>query len=590
MSEKRKCRQYSTEYLKYGFISASHNEQLPLCLLCEKTFSNEAMKPSRMLEHLKRIHPDKVEKNLDYFRQIKNNFNNRPSLKGLINKNTNTLEKGLVTSYKLSKLIAKCGKPHNIGETLLLPAFNILLDDMIGQGKSAITASIPLSNSTVASRIDEMANDVEIKLCDALKNAEFALQLDESTLRDNESLLMGYVRYVSSKREIIEEFLFAEKLVSDTKGSSIFKVVKYFFNAKNIPLANIIACATDGAPAMIGRHRGFIAHLKEAVPHVFTIHCVIHREHLAAKHLSGRLHNTLNDVIKAVNKIKAHSLNDRIFRQLCHENDEKFERLLLHTEVRWLSKGNCLKRFNDLYETILEFLNSCDENMCKKLRNERVDIAYLSNIFEKLNEVNIKLQGSNMNLIKAKGIINAFISKLSIFKERLSRKDFTQFTSLKLIEDLILDTDIDCYCSHLQKLKEDFEVRFQDFNDLKIPDWVINPFLSDVSSAQTSLREEIIDLQNDVEAQVHFQQLGYEVFWPKMQTKYFQLWKEIKLLFIAFPSSYLVEKGFSQVSELLTKQRNKLNISKRGDLRLRMTSIEPDIENLSKSHQAQGSH
>ena len=85
---------------------------------------------------------------------------------------------------------------------------------------------------------------------------------------------------------------------------------------------------------MIGRHHGFIAHLKREVSDLFTIHCVIHRQLQVAKHFSDRLHSTLQAVIRAVNKIKAHSLNDRIFRQLCHENEEEFERLLLRTEIR----------------------------------------------------------------------------------------------------------------------------------------------------------------------------------------------------------------------------------------------------------------
>ena len=509
-------------------------------------------------------------------------------------KKTTDLEKGLVLSYKISKMIAKCCKPHNIGETLLLPVINEVLDTMICPGKSVITTSITLSNNTVSSRIDEMARDVENKLCDTLKKEEFSLQLDESSLRDNESLLMAYVRYVSSTKEIVDEFLFAEKLVLDTKGSTVFKIVKNFFNTKNIPMTNIIACATDGAPAMIGRYRGFIAHLKEAVPQIFTIHCIIHREHLAAKHLSGRLHDTLNIVIKSVNKIKSHSLNDRIFRQLCHENEENFERLLLHTDVRWLSNGNCLNRFNALYDTVLEFLNSCDKKLHDNLRNNRVDVAYLADIFTKLNEINIKLQGNNINLIKSKGIINSFIGKLPFYKDSLARKDFRQFPSLQVIQNndkiLILETDIECYCSHLETLKEDFIKRFKDLCELEIPDWVVSPFLYDASSIHQNLREEIIDLQNDVEAQIHFNQLGYAAFWPKMQNNFPKLWQELKLLLLAFPSSYLVEKGFSAVLQILTKQRNKLNISERGDLRLRLTNIEPNIEDLARSHQAQGSH
>ena len=65
----------------------------------------------------------------------------------------------------------------------------------------------------------------------------------------------------------------------------------------------------------------------------------------------------MTTVIELINKIKAHSLNDRIFCEICHNNDEDYERLLLHTEVRWLSKGYCLKRFFHLFDTIIQFLN-----------------------------------------------------------------------------------------------------------------------------------------------------------------------------------------------------------------------------------------
>jgi len=97
-------------------------------------------------------------------------------------------------------------------------------------------------------------------------------------------------------------------------------------------------------------------------------------------------------------------------------------------------------------------------------------------------------------------------------------------------------------------------------------------------------------LQNDFEGEVLFQQIGYEAFWPKEQAKYPHLWEKIKLLLLAFPSSYLVEKGFSSVLQLLTKQRNRLQIYKRGDLRLFLSNIEPDIIKMANSHQAQGSY
>ena len=57
MSEaKKKRRQYSAEYIKYGFIENPTNPFSPMCLVCQRTFSNEAMKPSRLQDHLNKMH------------------------------------------------------------------------------------------------------------------------------------------------------------------------------------------------------------------------------------------------------------------------------------------------------------------------------------------------------------------------------------------------------------------------------------------------------------------------------------------------------------------------------------------------------
>ncbi|CAH2002726.1 unnamed protein product [Acanthoscelides obtectus] len=134
-------------------------------------------------------------------------------------------------------------------------------------------------------------------------------------------------------QEIYEELLFARTLITDTKGESIFHVLKDYFIEKAIALSNIISVATDGAPAMVGRYRGFISYLKQNVSGVLAIHCVIHRQHLVAKNLSVRLHESLHLVIDAVNRIRSNTLNTRLFAQLREENDEHFHQLLLHTEV-----------------------------------------------------------------------------------------------------------------------------------------------------------------------------------------------------------------------------------------------------------------
>uniref|UniRef100_UPI00358FF319 protein FAM200C-like n=1 Tax=Myxine glutinosa TaxID=7769 RepID=UPI00358FF319 len=284
-------------------IVMNHSD-LPMCLLCGITLSNEAMKPSRLSEHLSKKHSDKARTEVSYFQSLKEKFEKRSTVTTMFKAGQKLVDKGLEASYKLSLVIARSGKR----------------------------------------RIDEMASDVEDTLCSELRSTHFAIQLDESTLRDSEALLLCYVRFIRDQ-EMVEEMLFVRSLQADTKGSSIFQTLEKYLTDKNIPMANILACATDGAPVMAGRQRGFIALLKNQVPSMFAIDCVVHCLHLVAKALSTRLHTSLQTVIKAVNKIKVSSLHDRLFRQLCQENDEAFERLLLHTEVRWLSKGACLTRF-----------------------------------------------------------------------------------------------------------------------------------------------------------------------------------------------------------------------------------------------------
>ncbi|KAF2361250.1 hypothetical protein FHG87_007999 [Trinorchestia longiramus] len=53
---------------------------------------------------------------------------------------------------------------------------------------------------------------------------------------------------------------------------------------------------------------------------------------------------------------------------------------------------------------------------------------------------------------------------------------------------------------------------------------------------------------------------------------------------------YMVEAGFSHANAILTKQRNRLNLENRGDLRLNLTNFKPNINSLAAAHQAHPSH
>jgi len=106
----------------------------------------------------------------------------------------------------VSLLIAKNSKPHSIVETLILPAIKEIVDTMQGEGfNSKIMKSVPLSYDTVSKRIDEMADDVEIKLINSLRENNFVLWIDESTVTNNKAILPAYVRFMNKSKEIVEE-------------------------------------------------------------------------------------------------------------------------------------------------------------------------------------------------------------------------------------------------------------------------------------------------------------------------------------------------------------------------------------------------
>lgn len=70
---KKKCRQYSVDYLKFGFLPSKADKRLPICLLCNKVLSNDSMKPSKLENHLRICHPDT---DLKYFQTLKEKIRN----------------------------------------------------------------------------------------------------------------------------------------------------------------------------------------------------------------------------------------------------------------------------------------------------------------------------------------------------------------------------------------------------------------------------------------------------------------------------------------------------------------------------------
>lgn len=156
-------------------------------------------------------------------------------------------EKALETSYLVAEIIAKAKKPHTLAETVIVPACTAIINKMIGPHAAKEIAKVPLSNLTIARRIDDMSADIEDVVLEKIRQyGKFSLQVDESTDMSGHAQLLGFVRFVDDG-EIRENFLFCKSLPHKTTGDKIYRVATEYLEKGGLNWKNCISVRTGGA-------------------------------------------------------------------------------------------------------------------------------------------------------------------------------------------------------------------------------------------------------------------------------------------------------------------------------------------------------
>ncbi|UYV76638.1 hypothetical protein LAZ67_14001546 [Cordylochernes scorpioides] len=239
--------------------------------------------------------------------------------------------------------------------------------------------------------------------------------------------------------------------------------------------------------------------------------------------------------------------------------DSDYKNVLFHTEVRWLSKGKVLNRFISMKNEIMAFIDNEEINFPFMMSDVWwLRVSFLGDIFDKLNSLNLNLQGAQENIITISTKLKAFKEKLSLWNLNIAKENFASFPmvqenpSKSIIKKEVEET--------LTLLSASFDKYFP-YLDVEKMEWVVNPFMHcEIQHLEEEMQENLIDLKNDLVFKRLFTEKELSEFWLCLNSKFPKLSNAAIESLLPFGSSYLCEQGFSTLTEMKSKKRERLQM------------------------------
>ena len=200
--------------------------------------------------------------------------------------------------------------------------------------------------------------------------------------------------------------------------------------------------------------------------------------------------------------------------------------------MRWLFRGNATRHLFKLRHKLLQFFREKNYHFLADLESKKfvARLAYLSDIFEVLNNFDMSFQDTN-------GTLPEYISKLALWIENVKNKKYAMFKLFTSVEDKPNDEFSEEIVWHLLQLKKELMHYFPDVTSCA---YCINPFFVDPADlpVETGEEKEVIDIQTDEAAKIKHKDCGCPInIWLSIKSSYPNLVTHAVPQLLIFPST-----------------------------------------------------
>ncbi|CAI7855504.1 unnamed protein product, partial [Closterium sp. NIES-54] len=228
-----------------------------------------------------------------------------------------------------------------------------------------------------------------------LESPWMGISLDESTDRVHGKHLIIYATFFKNTTVVIEFLTLIT--VDRCDAASLTSAVVHYLTAIGVDLQKISGISTDGASVMTGTNNGVVARLRMRNPHLASIHCIAHRETLAARDAADAVPELcmVDDVVRAfAEHIGRSSVHYQKFQNLqqffCQTN---LEAQGIHA-VWWLSRGEAVNRLLEVLPAAVVVLKEYKAELYEVVTSFKFQwlIQFLADVLWELNHLNQRFQ------------------------------------------------------------------------------------------------------------------------------------------------------------------------------------------------------